>query len=53
VRHARLRHVTVQYWTVEIATHVGRWEPTPFRGMLDDVLTLLIDDFGWVLTPVA
>jgi hypothetical protein len=28
VRHARLRRVSVQYWTPEMATHRGQWERT-------------------------
>jgi hypothetical protein len=50
--HARLRRVTVQYFQVEMATHTGRWEPTPFRDTLDKVLPMLTDAFGWVLMPV-
>ncbi len=30
---------------------MGRWEQTPFRGPLDEVLTLLVRDFGWVRGP--
>jgi len=52
VRHARLRHVTVQYWTLEMATHMGRFQPTGLRGLLDDVLDALVHDFGWTLTPI-
>jgi hypothetical protein len=50
--HARLRRVTVQYFQLKMATHTGRWEPTPFRDTLDNVLPMLTDNFGWVLTPV-
>ena len=52
VRHARLRHVTVQYWTLDMATHTGRWESTPYRGVMDEILSLLVDTFGWVLAPI-
>jgi hypothetical protein len=47
-----LRHVTVQYWTLDMATHTGRWESTPYRGVMDEVLSLLVDTFGWVLAPI-
>ena len=50
ILHARFRRV-VQYWRLEMATHMGRWEQTPFRGPLDEVLTLLVRDFGWVRGP--
>jgi len=53
VRHARLRHVTVQYWTLDMANHRGAWEPTGLRGLLDDVVATLFNDFGWTLTPIA
>lgn len=51
ILHARFRRVTVQYWRLEMATHMGRWEPTPIRGPLEEVLALLVRDFGWVLDP--
>ncbi len=50
--HARLRRVTVHYFQLEMASHTGRWEPTPFRDTLDNVLPMLTDTFGWVLTDV-
>lgn len=50
--HVRLRRVTVHYFQIEMATHTGRWEPTPFRDTLDSVLPMLTDMFGWVLTDV-
>lgn len=50
-RHARarLRRVTKQWWTLEMPTHTGRWEPTPFRGQRDELLQALIENFGWTL----
>ncbi len=50
--HARLRRVAVDLWRLEMPTRSGRWEPTPARGPLSDVLSSLISDFGWVLEPV-
>lgn len=52
IKHARFRRVTVQYWTLEMATHTGKWESTGLRGLLDDLRKMLVDDFGWVLTPI-
>jgi hypothetical protein len=52
VTHARFRRVTVSYWTLEMATHTGRWESTGLRGILDDLRKMLVEDFGWVLTPI-
>ena len=53
VRHARLRRVTVHLWRLEMATHTNRWEPTPVRDLLENVLRTLLDDFGWTLAPVG
>jgi len=50
--HARLRRVAVSLWRLEMPTRSGRWEPTPIRGPLSEVLTSLISDFGWVLEQV-
>ena len=52
VRHARLRRVTVHYWTLECATHTGRWEKTGFRGPMTEMLEVLTSTIPWVLTPI-
>ncbi|WP_437313712.1 hypothetical protein [Sorangium sp. So ce385] len=49
---ARLRRDTVHFWTLEIATHTGRWEKTGFRGLWQDLLKLLMADFPWTLAPI-
>ena len=53
VSHARFRRATVQYWTLEMATHTGRWEPTGLRGTLRDLSKMLVEDFGWTLTQIV
>jgi hypothetical protein len=35
-----------------MADHRGRWEPTPFRGSLDELVTLVADTFPWTLQDV-
>lgn len=50
-RHARLRRVTVNYWTLEMPSH-SSWQKTPFRGTDDEIVELLIDNFGWTLQPI-
>lgn len=50
--HARLRRVAVYLWRLEMPTRSGRWEPTPIRGPLSEVLASLVSDFGWVLEKV-
>ncbi|MCY1006197.1 hypothetical protein OV079_38635 [Nannocystis pusilla] len=53
IPHARLRRVAGQIWQLEMATHTGRWQPTPLRAPRDALLEALVADFGWVLTPQA
>ena len=53
VHHARLRRSTKHWWTLEMATHTGRWEPTPLRATRDELLQMLVDQFGWTLTDVT
>lgn len=53
VPHARLRRASVQWWTLEMPTHTGRWELTPIRAGLEQVLTTLINDYPWALTPIV
>jgi hypothetical protein len=52
VRHARLRRVSVHYWTIECATHTGGWEKTGFRGPMAEMLEVLTTSIPWVLTRV-
>ncbi len=52
VRHARLRRVSVHLWWLEMSTHTGRWEPTPFRDELTTLLEMLTDEFAWTLLPI-
>lgn len=53
VNHARFRRDTVHYWTLEMATHTGKWERTGLRGTLDDLRQMLVDTFGWTLTAIV
>src|SRR6266702_3663730 len=53
VHHARLRRTTKQWWTLEMATHTGRWERTPFRATRDEILDMLVSQSGWTLTAIA
>jgi hypothetical protein len=49
---ARLRRDTVHLWILEIADGHGRWCPTGMRGLMDDLLAVLVDQFGWIVAPV-
>ena len=37
---------------LHIADRNGRWEPTPFRGQLEELVTLVADTFPWTIQPV-
>ena len=49
--HVRLRRVGVHRWSLEVADHQGRWEPTPYVDTLESLLTQVETEFGWVLEP--
>jgi hypothetical protein len=50
IPHARARRLATHVWQLEMATHT-RWEPTPFRGPLPEILELLVESFPWILGP--
>jgi len=49
---ARLRRDAVSLWILEIADHSGRWSSTHIRGLMDELLDCLVDQFGWIVAPV-
>ena len=49
---ARLRRVSVHLWQLEMPTHSGRWERTPYRVLRDEIVQILMADFGWTLADV-
>jgi len=51
--HARLRRVGVHRWQLEMATHDGRWQPTPLRASMEELLVMLVDEFGWTLQQLG
>jgi hypothetical protein len=51
-KHLRLTGDGVHVWLLHMADHRGRWEPTPFRGSLDELVTLVADTFPWTLQAV-
>lgn len=53
VPHARFRRQGARIWALEMPTHTGVWAPTPYRGMIREMLELLMSEFPWTLTPVA
>lgn len=51
-KHLRLTRDGVNVWQLHIADHRGRWEFTPFRGSLDELVTLVADTLPWTLQSV-
>lgn len=51
VRHARLCRQAVDLWRLDVAGRGGRWEPTPLEDTASNLVTLLVEQFGWVLMP--
>lgn len=49
VKHVRLRRDTVHLWLLDVADHRGRWERTPFRENLDDLVSMVVEQFPWAL----
>jgi hypothetical protein len=52
VPRARLRRDAVHLWILEMPTQTERWELTPFRAQLSDLLELLTTQFSWALAPL-
>lgn len=51
IKHFRLRRDTGHLWHLDMADHAGRWERTPFRAPLDELVTMVFDSFPWTVTP--
>ena len=45
----RFTHMSERKYLLGIADHNGRWETTPFEGTIDELLEMVINQFGWVL----
>jgi hypothetical protein len=52
-KHFRLHRDTVHLWLLDIAGHNQRWERTPFRAPLQELVDIVIDTFPWTLTDVT
>ena len=52
VPHVRFRRDTVHLWVVEMPVRGGKWQKTPFRGLLDALVNLVVTDFPWTLAPL-
>ncbi|QQK76250.1 hypothetical protein HUG15_12240 [Salicibibacter cibarius] len=51
VNRARLTKVSTQYYQLGMANHRGKWESTPFKGIMEEIIDLLINDFAFAIAP--
>lgn len=49
--HARFRRDTVHLFCLEMPSHT-RWEKTPFRDTLQELVKMLIEMFPWALAEI-
>lgn len=52
LKHMRLRRDTVHLWCLDFAKHTGRWEKTPFRASIDELLEMVTTQFPWTIADV-
>lgn len=52
IPHARFRRQGAHLWTLELPSHTGRWEKTPYRGLIEALLDVLEDELPWLLAPI-
>lgn len=45
IKHFRVRRDTVHLWCLDMANHRGRWQRTPFRANLDDLVETVVENF--------
>lgn len=51
-KHFRLRRDTVHLWCLDMAARGERWEKTPFRGLREELIDMVIETFPWTLEDV-
>jgi hypothetical protein len=49
LRFARIGHGRYE---LDIASHRGVWEPTPFTGTIDKLFNIVVTQFPWVLAAL-
>jgi len=49
----RFTQIQTGLYIMNMADHRGKWELTPFEGLLNELLQMLIEQFPWVLTDYA
>ncbi len=44
----RFAKISGNTFSLHMADHKGKWEPTPFTGTIDELVELVSNQFGWV-----
>jgi hypothetical protein len=52
VPHVRFRRDTVHLWFLEMPARGGKWERTPYRANIEDLMALVEAQFPWTLSPI-
>ena len=52
VPHVRFRRDTVHLWLLEMPAKGGKWDRTPYRDNIENLMRLVETQFAWILTPV-
>ena len=53
IKHARFTALPRQQWALEVADHRGTMQPTPLSGSLKELVSMLVEQFPWVLSSPA
>jgi hypothetical protein len=49
VKHLRLRRDTIHLWRLDMATHTGRRQATPFLAQLQELVSMVLESFPWTI----
>lgn len=52
VRHMRFRRDTVHLWLLEMPVRGGKWNRTPYRDTIENLMHLVEKQFPWALSPI-
>lgn len=52
VPHVRFRRDTVHLWHLEMPGRGGKWDRTPYRGTIENLMDIVETQFPWTLTPI-
>jgi len=52
VSHVRFRRDTVHLWLLEMPGKAGRWDRTPYRDRIENLMALVEKQFPWTLTDL-